>query len=108
MKIQIGKFTLRSDQYSYWVEEEYIGKDAKTGKEKKQTKRVAGYSTTLEQLYRSFVQHKFRSSEAETVKELIADLKQVEQDIIEIRKTATKEGFKRLRVIGKRIKEVNE
>ena len=39
MEIRVGKYILRSDGYCFWIEEEYIGKDAK-GREKKQTRRI--------------------------------------------------------------------
>lgn len=106
MEIRVGRFILRSDQHCMWIDEEYQskGKDGQPGRT--QTKKVAGYSRTLTQLYNSFIQHKFRSSEATTVKELLKDLKQLEQDLSEIRKTAVKEDFKMIRKVGKDIKEL--
>ncbi len=108
MEIRVGRFILRSDQYCMWIEEEYQskGKDGKPGR--KQTRKVAGYSRTLTQLYNSFIGHKFRTSEATTVAELLKDLKQLEQDLAEIRKTAVKEDFKMIRKVGKEIKEINK
>lgn len=108
MEIRTGKYILRSDQYCFWVDEEYEskGKNGKPGK--MQTKKVAGYSTTLEGLWRSFAQHKFRNSEATTVKELLTELKQAEQDLGELKKTALKEDFKMLRQTAKTIKEINK
>lgn len=108
MEIRVGKFILRSDQYSLWIDEEYTskGKSGKPGRV--QTRKVAGYSRTLAQLYNSFIGHKFRCSEATTVAELLKDLKQLEQDISEIRKTAVKEDFKMIRKVGKEIKEINK
>lgn len=108
MDIQIGKFHLRSDQYSMWIDEEYQskGKGGKPGRV--QTRKVAGYSRTMSQLYNSFIGHKFRCSEATTVAELLKDLKQLEQDLSEIRKTAVKEDFKMIRKVGKKIKEINQ
>ena len=105
MEIRIGKFMLCSDQYVFWIMETYTskGKDGKPGKP--QTKKVAGYSRTMSQLYESFIGHKFRCSEATTVAELLKDLKQLEQDLSEMRKTATKEDFKKLRAVGKTIKQ---
>ena len=82
------------------------GKNGEQGKP--QTKKVAGYSRTLTQLYNSFIDHKFRCSEATTVAELLKDLKQLEQDLSEIRKTAVKEDFKMVRRVGKQIKEINQ
>lgn len=108
MEIRVGKFILRSDQYSMWIDEEYQskGKNGKPGRV--QTRKVAGYKRTISQLYDSFIGHKFRSSEATTVAELLKDLKQLEQDLSEIRKTAVKEDFKLIRATGRKIKEINK
>lgn len=108
MEIKIGKFTLCSDQHCFWIMEEYEskGKDGKPGR--KQSRKVAGYKRTISQLYDSFIGHKFRSSEATTVAELLKDLKQLEQDLSEIRKTAIKEDFKLIRKTEKKIKEINQ
>lgn len=106
MEIRVGRFTLKSDTMCFWIEEEYIGKDAK-GKEKKQTRRVAGYASSLDNLYRQFVEHRHKASEAQTVTELIKEMKQTAEDIEMIRKTATANDFRKLRKIGKQIKEIN-
>lgn len=102
MEIRVGKYIMRSDRYSLWIDEEYETKDAK-GRAKTATRRVAGYSRTLEQLYKSFAQHKYRASEAETVKELLKVFQQTEADILEMRKTATQKNFRIIRNIAKEI-----
>ena len=106
MDIRIGKFILRSDGFAYWIEEEYEGEDCKKRK-KMQTRRVAGYASTLDILYRQFVEHRHKASEATTVAELINEMKETAADIEMIRKTATKEHFTKMRRIGKQIKEIN-
>lgn len=107
MKIQVGKYILRSDQYSMWIEEEYIGKDKK-GREKKDTRRVAGYATSFDNLLHQFVEHKHRASEAKTLAELLKELKQIAEDTEAIKKTALKEDFRQLRKIAKEVKEINK
>ena len=107
MDIRIGKYILRSDSLCFWVEEEYEGKDAK-GRKKMQTRRVAGYASTLDNLYRQFVEHRHKASEATTVAELIKEMKETAADIEAIKKTATKEHFTKMRRIGKTIKEINK
>lgn len=101
MEIRVDKFTLYSDQHCFWVMETYTSKGKGNKPGKPQTKKVAGYSRTLSQLYDSFIRHKFRCSEATTVAELLKDLKQLEQDLSEIRKTAVKEDFKIIRKVAK-------
>ena len=107
MDIRIGKYILRSDSLCFWLEEEYEGKDAK-GRPKKQTRRVAGYASTLDNLYRQFVEHRHKASEATTVAELIKEMKETAVDIEAIKKTATKEHVTKMRRIGKTIKEINK
>ena len=107
MEIRVGRFILRSDQYSYWVEEEYIGKDAKTGKDKKATRRVAGYATSIDNLLHQFVAHKHKAVEANTMTKLIRELKQIAEDTAELKKTAVANDLKAMRKIAKEIKETN-
>lgn len=107
MEIKIGKYTLKSDPLCMWIDEEYIGKDKK-GREKKQTRRVAGYAYSLDNLIRQFVEHKHRASEAETVAELLKAMQQIAIDTEEIKKTALKEDFKLMRKIDKKVKEINK
>ena len=107
MEIRVGRYILRSDQYALWIEEEYEGTDSK-GRKKIARRRVAGYASTLDNLYRQFVEHKHKASEATTVAELVKEMKQTAADIEAIKKTATAEGLKKIRRIGKQVKEINK
>lgn len=107
MEIRVGRYILRSDQYALWIEEEYEGTDSK-GRKKVATRRVAGYASTLNNLYRQFVEHKHKASEATTVAELIKEMKEIAADIEAIKKTATKEHFTKMRRIDKQVKERNK
>lgn len=100
MEIRIGKYILRSDKYSMWIDEEYTVQEGKT-KGKKVTKKVAGYSTTFENLLHSFIQVKHRDNDAKSVKELIEIMKKTAEDTELIKKTALKEDFKLMRQIAK-------
>lgn len=108
MDIQIGKFHLRSDQYSLWVDEEYQskGKDGKPGKV--QTRKVAGYTNSIDNLIRQFCEHRHMASEATTVEELIKELKQTAEDAALIKKTAVANDLKAIRRTAKVIKEINQ
>lgn len=97
MKIPMGKFTLRSDAYCFWVEEECVNEE--TGK--KYNRRVAGYAGSLPLLYAQFAEHKFRNSDAETVRALLKELSQVSKDLAEVKTTAVKEGLKLTRRTAK-------
>lgn len=107
MDIQVGRFHLRSDQYSLWIEEEYIskGKDGKPGR--KQTRKVAGYTDSIDNLIKQFVAHKHMASEATTVEELIKEWKQTADDAVLLKKTAVANDLKAMRKTAKEIKEIN-
>lgn len=108
MDIRVGRFILRSDQYAIWIEEEYQskGKDGKPGR--KQTRKVAGYTNSIDNLVKQFVAHKHMASEATTVEELIKEMKQVAEDAALIKKTAVANDLKAMRKIAKQIKEINK
>lgn len=106
MEIRVGNFILKSDGFCFWIEEEYLGKD-KNDKEKKQTRRVAGYATSLDNLIHQFVAHKHKAIGADTMTKLIRELKQIAEDTEAVKKTALKEDFKRMTKLKKDIKETN-
>lgn len=108
MEIRVGKFILRSDQYSLWIDEEYTSK-GKNGKQGKiQTRRVAGYAPNIDILIRQFVAHRHMASEAQTVEELIKELKQTAEDAAELKKTAVANDLKAMRKTAKVVKEINK
>ena len=100
MKIEVGKYTLCSDQYSLWIEESYEGKDSK-GRAKMQTRRVAGYAGNMAILMKQFCNHKYKSSDAETMRELLKELTQTFADMVELNEKAVKNDFKVVRKIMK-------
>lgn len=99
MEIRVGKYILKSDRYSMWIEEEHEVKEGKT-KGKKVTKRVAGFTSNFDLLLRDFVRVKHRDNDAQTVKELLEILKKTAEDTEQIKKAALKEDFKLIRQIG--------
>lgn len=108
MEIRVGRFILRSDDKSMWIEEEYQskGKDGKPGR--KQTRKVAGYTNSIDNLVRQFCEHKHMASEATTVEELIKEWKQTAEDAALIKKTAVANDLKAMRKTAKQIKEINK
>lgn len=108
MDIKVGKYRLRSDEKCLWIDEEYPTKDKKgnlTGKT--QTRKVAGYTNSIDNLIRQFCAHKHRASEAETVEQLIKEMKQMLDDASLLKKTAVTNDLKAMRKTGKQIKEIN-
>ena len=108
MDIRVGRFILRSDDKSMWIEEEYQskGKDGKPGR--KQTRKVAGYTNSIDNLIRQFCEHKHMASEATTVEELIKEWKQIIEDAALIKKTAVANDLRIMRKTAKQIKEINK
>ena len=107
MDIRVGRFLLRSDEKSMWIEEEYQskGKDGKPGRVQK--RKVAGYTNNIDNLIRQFCAHKHMASEATTVEELIKEWKQIIEDASLIKKTATANDLKAMRKTAKAVKEIN-
>lgn len=107
MEIRVGRFLLRSDEKSMWIEEEYQskGKDGKPGRV--QRRKVAGYTNNIDNLIRQFCGHKHMASEATTVEELIKEWKQIIEDASLIKKTATANDLKAMRKTAKAIREIN-
>ena len=106
IEIKVGRYTIVSDGLSLWIMEEYEGKDAK-GNPKMQTRRVAGYAHSLDNLIHQFVSRKHKAAEAKTVADLIKVWKEVAEDTEQIRKTALKHDLTQARKIAKTIKEIN-
>ena len=107
MDIQVGRYHLRSDGLSLWIDEEYETK-TKTGKKRVAKKRVAGYAPNITLLMRQFMRHRYMSADAETMRELLKVLQQTLVDMDALKKAAVKEDFKVIRRIDKDIKELNK
>ena len=108
MEIRVGRFLLRSDDKSMWIEEEYQskGKDGKPGRV--QRRKVAGYTNNIDNLIRQFCEHKHMASEATTVEELIKEWKQIIEDAALLKKTAVANDLKAMRKTAKEIREINK
>lgn len=80
-EIKIGKYIIKGDGLCLWIDEEYVGK-RKDGKEgKKATKRVAGYVSNYEELFKDFIDVKARSAEAREVKDVLKQFSDIEADL---------------------------
>ena len=108
MDIRVGRYYLRSDEKSMWIEEEYQskGKDGKPGRV--QRRKVAGYTNNIDNLIRQFCEHKHMASEATTVEQLIKEMKQIAEDTALIKKTAVANDLKTMRKTAKAVKEINK
>ena len=80
-EIKIGKYIIKGDGMCLWIDEEYVGqrKDGKAGKPT--TKRVAGYVSNYEELFKDFIDVKARSAEAREVKDVLKQFNDIEADL---------------------------
>lgn len=96
MKIQVGKYTLCSDQFCYWILEEQPIESEKAKRETKEV-RVGGYSTRFSNLLRSFKENRLKLSDATDMEELLVDLVQISDDMDAMDKAAREQHFDTLR-----------
>lgn len=96
MKIQVGKYTLCSDNYCMWINETCTVKEGKHSGEPYE-KRVAGYSTDLRRLLKSFRDNKVNESDAETIEALLEDLARLMDDMCELDRSAFKHDFRMIK-----------
>lgn len=95
MNIKVGKYILRSDQYSMWIEEEYEQKNGKLA-----SRKVAGYAWSIDNLLRQFSEAKIYGSDAETMEQLITVLRDVMKNLARLNEAALEQGFSRLERVG--------
>ena len=97
MEIKVGKYTLCSDQWSMWIEEEYSYKSEKgknKGKKVTDTRRVAGYSQNFPQLLKSFEEHRYRNSDAREVKQVLEQFATTERTMMKFIMEAYRNKFR--------------
>lgn len=74
MKIEAGKYTLYSDQWSYWITEKRPREKSKYENAYNE-ERVAGYATSLDKLLSDFRKRMVGGSGAENLSELLEVLR---------------------------------
>lgn len=101
MKINVGRYTLYSDSMSMWITEKYVKEKGKHIGETEE-RRVAGYSTSLTNLLRSFRDKKVGGSDAENLEELIEALRNVYDDMEQLYRCAVENDLVKLKEMSKR------
>ena len=86
MNIECGNYILKSDNMNLWVEEMYTTKKGEDA-----SRVVTGYHQDFEHLAESFMMRRIRGSDAESMKQLLADMKSAESDMRHIIKKLAKE-----------------
>lgn len=78
MKIKLDdKHYLKGDQFSCWITTESVNKE--TGKLREN--RVSGYYGTAQEAVGSYIDRKIMSSEAESLKELMAEVEALKETV---------------------------
>ena len=81
MKIECGKYILLTDSLkNMWIEEKYMG-ETKSGQPKEYTRRVSGYVNKIDKLANDFMNKGFYGADVDNVKDLLAKLVELQQDI---------------------------
>ena len=81
MRIDCGKYILLTDvNENMWIEEKFMGKD-KDDNPKESTRRVSGYLTKFHQLADDFTHKYICGGDEENIYEVLANLKEAEQEI---------------------------
>lgn len=83
-----------------WIDEEYEGEDAK-GRKKIAKRRVAGYASSWSNLVHQFCQHRYKGSDAETMREFLKEMEQTFKDMVMLNETAVKADFKKVKKLTK-------
>lgn len=81
MKIKIGKYTLYSDRWCYWLKEDkVVQKGENKGRVYDTT--VCGYHPHIDSLLKAFVEIKIKESDATSMKKLLEDAKKIKDDLV--------------------------
>ena len=93
MEIKKGKYTLKSDKFCAWIEEEVKIKEGKR-KGETETRRVTGYFRNFEQLLNDFLETNTKDSDAKALEEVIKEIEKAAKDAKKIIREAIKGDFK--------------
>lgn len=88
MEIRIGKFTLKSDRFCAWIEQE-----VKTEKGKSRHQRITGYYRDFGLLLDNFIDLRTKDSEASELKQVLAEIESATKDAKKIAREAYKGKF---------------
>lgn len=92
MEVKIGKYTLKSDYLSAWIEEEFVIQEGKN-KGKTTQRRVTGYFRDLGLLLDDFIDTKAKDNDAEDMTQALAEIETALKDAKKIARAAVKEDF---------------
>lgn len=88
MEIKIGKYTLRSDRFCAWLDKEYKQENGKIVQ-----RRVSGYYRDFGLLLDDFIDTKVKESDANDMKQALAEIESAMKDAKKIARAAYKGDF---------------
>ena len=96
MEIKIGHYTLKSDKFCAWVEQDF---EVTEGKAKGTiiSRRITGYFRDFNKLLDDFIDVAIKDSDAQTVADALAILCKATKDAKRIAKEAVKNDFRIIR-----------
>ena len=96
MEIKIGVYTIRSDKFCIWIEQDF---EVTEGKAKGTivSRRITGYYRSLEKLLDDFIDVALKDSDAKSVEEALAILCKATKDASRIAKESIKKDFRIIR-----------
>ena len=80
MDIKAGKYTLRSDSQSFWIEETKVTEKEDGTEGKEYQVRASGYYAHIEDLLANFITRRFRSSDKEKMEDVLNELAEAVKD----------------------------
>ena len=89
MEITVGKFTIKSDRFCFWVEETRKVDKTKQKKQRKSdgdetTNRVTGYHGNVDDLLEDFVDRRLVQSDAKDVEKVLREIAETQRAVKKI------------------------
>ena len=96
MEIRIGHYTLKSDRYCAWLEQDFEVVEGK-GKGNIVSRRITGYYRDLRRLLEDFIDMQIKDDDVESVQDAITKLTNAVDDAKAIARAAVKADFQIVR-----------
>lgn len=96
MEIKIGRYTLKSDRFSCFIEQEFTQENGKVGQ-----RRVTGYFRDIGSLLDDFIDTRTKDSDATELKQVLAEIESALKDAKKIARESVKADFQIIRNLGK-------
>lgn len=100
VKIEVGRYTINSDKWNWWIEEKY---EVEKGKNKGSiaTKRVTGYCRTFERCLQTFRERGIGDSDTNTLEEVLELLRSLFEDMDTLDRAKFEEDMKAIKALSR-------